>query len=79
VDIYREIGSGEVVKALRNEASCWYDAKDYEKSLACYRKALAEPNPEGNDFHIGRDYYNCATTLIKLKKWQEALDNFLSA
>ncbi len=79
VDLYREIGSGEVVNALRNEASCWHDAKDYEKSLEYYRKALAEPNTETIDFNVGRDYYYCATTLIKLKKWQEALDNFLTA
>ncbi len=79
VDIYREIGSGEVANALRNEAACWYDAKDYEKSLEYYRKALAEPNTETIDFNIGRDYYDCGSTLIKLEKWQEALDNFLSS
>ncbi len=77
--LYREIGSVEMICTLRNEASFWYDAKDYEKALEYYRKALAEPNPDDNEFHTGRDYYNIGTSLLKLDNWQEALDNFLIA
>lgn len=78
IDLYREIGSSEAITAIRNEASAWYDAKNYEKSLEFCVKALKEPNPDCEKVDLGRDLYHLSEAYLKLERWQEALQALLS-
>ena len=79
VVLYREIGSTEAIVQLRCEGDSWYDAKEYEKAHETYVAAINEANPDVADREVAINYANAGSALIKLKRWSEALTNFLAA
>ena len=79
VVLYREIGSTEAIVQLRCEGDSWYDAKEYEKAYDAYVAAIAEANPDVADREVALNYANAGSALIKLKRWSQALTNFLAA
>ena len=64
---------------LRCEGDSWYDAKEYEKAHDAYVAAINEANPDVADREVAINYANAGSALIKLKRWSEALSNFLAA
>ena len=57
----------------------YYAPGEYEKSLECHNKAIADCNPDMTDTNMGCDEYNCGSTLVQLKRYAEALPHLLAA
>jgi tetratricopeptide (TPR) repeat protein len=64
---------------FRDAGRFYYAAGDYEKSLECHNKAIADCNPDLTDTNMGFDEYNCGSTLVQLKRYAEALPHLLAA
>ena len=64
---------------FRDAGRFYYAAGEYEKSLECHNKALADCNPDMTDTNMGCDEYNCGSTLVQLKRYAEALPHLLAA
>jgi tetratricopeptide (TPR) repeat protein len=64
---------------FRDAGRFYYAAGEYEKSLECHNKAIADCNPDMSDTSMGIDEYNCGSALIKLKRYPEALPHMLAA
>ena len=64
---------------FRDAGRFYYAAGEYEKSLECHNKAIADCNPDMTDTNMGCDEYNCGSTLVQLKRYAEALPHLLSA
>ena len=64
---------------FRDAGRFYYAAGEYEKSLECHNKAIADCNPDMTDTNIGCDEYNCGSTLVQLKRYAEALPHLLAA
>ena len=64
---------------FRDAGRFYYAAGEYEKSLECHNKAIAECNPDMTDTNMGCDEYNCGSTLVQLKRYAEALPHLLAA
>ena len=64
---------------FRDAGRFYYAAGEYEKSLECHNKAIADCNPDMTDTNMGCDEYNCGSTLVQLKRYTEALPHLLAA
>ena len=64
---------------FRDAGRFYYAAGEYEKSLECHNKAIADCNPDMTDTNMGYDEYNCGSTLVQLKRYAEALPHLLAA
>jgi tetratricopeptide (TPR) repeat protein len=64
---------------FRDAGRFFYAAGEYEKSLECHNKAIADCNPDMTDTNMGCDEYNCGSTLVQLKRYTEALPHLLAA
>jgi len=64
---------------FRDAGRFYYAAGEYEKSLECHSKAIADCNPDMTDTNMGCDEYNCGSTLVQLKRYAEALPHLLAA
>ena len=64
---------------FRDAGRFFYAAGEYEKSLECHNKAIADCNPDMTDTNMGCDEYNCGSTLVQLKRYAEALPHLLAA
>jgi len=64
---------------FRDAGRFFYAAGQYEKSLECHNKAIADCNPDMTDTNMGCDEYNCGSTLVQLKRYTEALPHLLAA
>ena len=64
---------------FRDAGRFYYAAGEYEKSLECHRKAIADCNPDMSDTNMGCDEYNCGSALVQLKRYAEALPHLLAA
>jgi tetratricopeptide (TPR) repeat protein len=64
---------------FRDAGRFYYAAGEYEKSLECHNKAIADCNPDMTDTNLGCDEYNCGSTLVQLKRYAEALPHLLAA
>jgi len=64
---------------FRDAGRFYYAAGEYEKSLECHNKAIADCNPDMTDTNMGCDEYNCGSTLVQLKRYVEALPHLLAA
>ena len=64
---------------FRDAGRFYYAAGEYEKSLECHNKAIAECNPDMSDTNMGCDEYNCGSALVQLKRYAEALPHLLAA
>jgi len=64
---------------FRDAGRFYYAAGEYEKSLECHNKAIADCNPDMTDTNMGCDEYNCGSTLVQLKRYSEALPHLLAA
>ena len=64
---------------FRDAGRFYYAAGEYEKSLECHNKAIADCNPDMTDTNMGCDEYNCGSTLVQLKRYAEALPHLLAA
>ena len=78
-EIYTELGSPELLTALRYEGDSWYNAKEFEKAFLTYKRAFDVPNPDIAEGNLAMMYGNAAGALQRLKKWPEALEYFLKA
>ena len=79
VEIYSEMGSPELLNALRYEGDSWYNAKEFEKAFLTYKRAFDVPNPDVAENNLAMMYGNAAGALQRMKKWPEALEYFLKA
>jgi len=64
---------------FRDAGRFYYAAGEYEKSLECHNKAIADCNPDMTNTNMGCDEYNCGSTLVQLKRYAEALPHLLAA
>ena len=64
---------------FRDAGRFYYAAGEYEKSLECHNKAIADCNPDMTDTNMGCDEYNCGSALVQLKRYAEALPHLLAA
>ena len=64
---------------FRDAGRFYYAAGEYEKSLECHRKAIADCNPDMSDTNMGCDEYNCGSALVQLRRYAEALPHLLAA
>jgi tetratricopeptide (TPR) repeat protein len=64
---------------FRDAGRFFYAAGEYEKSLECHNKAIADCNPDMTDTNMGCDEYNCGSALVQLKRYAEALPHLLAA
>lgn len=64
---------------FRDAGRFYYAAGEFEKSLECHNKAIADCNPDMSDTNMGCDEYNCGSTLVQLKRYAEALPHLLAA
>ena len=64
---------------FRDAGRFYYAAGEYEKSLECHNKAIADCNPDMTDTNMGCDEYNCGSTLVQLKRYAEAVPHLLAA
>ena len=64
---------------FRDAGRFYYAAGEYEKSLECHNKAIADCNPDMTDINMGVDEYNCGSALVQLKRYPEALPHLLAA
>ena len=67
------------IEMFRDAGRFYYAAGEYEKSLECHNKAIADCNPDMTDTNMGCDEYNCGSTLVQLKRYAEALPHLLAA
>ena len=64
---------------FRDAGRFYYAAGEYEKSLECHNKAIADCNPDMTDTNMGCDEYNCGSAMVQLKRYAEALPHLLAA
>ncbi len=64
---------------FRDAGRFYYAAGEYEKSLECHNKAIADCNPDMTVTNMGCDEYNCGSTLVQLKRYAEALPHLQAA
>ena len=76
LSLYREMGSVEVVNALKSEGDFWFEAKEYEKAQAIYISITTEGNPDIKDEDLVWAYDSSAQAFESLKKWNQALEHF---
>ena len=79
VVLLKEDDPAAATEMFRDAGRFYYAADEFEKSLECHQKALADCNPDMSDTSMGIDEYNCGSALIKLKRYPEALPHMLAA
>ena len=79
VVLLKEEDPAAATEMFRDAGRFYYAAGEYEKSLECHNKALADCNPDMTDTNMGYDEYNCGSTLVQLKRYVEALPHLLAA
>ena len=57
-------------RAMRSEGALYFSAKEYERVVECFRKAL-EINPL-----YARTWFTLGVSLVRLERWTEAKDAF---
>ena len=79
IELLEEVGSPDVLKAYRDEASFAFDAKNYEESLKWYQKALQYISPDDTDFNKAWDHFHVARSLLKLERYEESIQQLKTA
>ena len=79
VVLLKEEDPDAATEMFRDAGRFYYAAGEFEKSLECHNKAIAECNPDMSDTNLGCDEYNCGSTLVQLKRYAEALPHLLAA
>ena len=79
VVLLKEDDPAAATEMFRDAGRFYYAAGEYEKSLECHNKAIADCNPDMTDTNMGCDEYNCGSTLVQLKRYAEALPHLLAA
>jgi len=79
VVLLKEEDPAAAAEMFRDAGRFYYAAGEYEKSLECHNKALAECNPDMTDTNMGCDEYNCGSAMAQLKRFAEALPHLLAA
>ena len=79
VVLLKEEDPAAATEMFRDAGRFYYAAGEFEKSLECHRKAIAECNPDMSDTNLGCDEYNCGSALVQLKRYAEALPHLLAA
>ena len=79
VVLLKEEDPAAAAEMFRDAGRFYYAAGEYEKSLECHNKAIADCNPDMTDTNMGCDEYNCGSTLVQLKRYAEALPHLLAA
>ena len=79
VVLLKEEDPAAATEMFRDAGRFYYAAGEYEKSLECHNKAIADCNPDMTDTNMGCDEYNCGSTLVQLKRYAEALPHLLAA
>lgn len=77
VDILKEDYPVEATDMLREAGRFFFNAGEYEKSLDCHIKAIAEIDLDLTDWTIAIDNYNVGYAYMKLKKYPEAITHLL--
>jgi tetratricopeptide (TPR) repeat protein len=79
VVLLKEEDPAAAAEMFRDAGRFYYAAGEYEKSLECHNKAIAECNPDMTDSNMGCDEYNCGSAMVQLKRYVEALPHLLAA
>jgi tetratricopeptide (TPR) repeat protein len=79
VEIYQSLGSEDAIHLLNEEGDAWYEAKEYQKSFAAYKRAIEDSNPDICDSIVARNYADAGTALEKMRDWEQALIHFREA
>ena len=79
VVLLKEEDPAAATEMFRDAGRFYYAAGEFEKSLECHRKAIADCNPDMSDTNMGCDEYNCGSALVQLKRYAEALPHLLAA
>lgn len=79
VVLLKEEDPAAATEMFRDAGRFYYAAGEFEKSLECHRRAIAECNPDMSDTNLGCDEYNCGSALVQLKRYAEALPHLLAA
>jgi len=79
VVLLKEEDPAAATEMFRDAGRFYYAAGEYEKSLECHNKALADCNPDMSDTNMGCDEYNCGSAMVQLKRYAEALPHLLAA
>jgi tetratricopeptide (TPR) repeat protein len=79
VVLLKEEDPAAATEMFRDAGRFYYAAGEYEKSLECHNKAIADCNPDMSDTNMGCDEYNCGSAMVQLKRYAEALPHLLAA
>lgn len=79
VALLQEENPAAATEMFRDAGRFFYAAEEFEKSLECHLKALADCNPDMSDTNMGVDEYNCGSAMVQLKRYADALPHLLAA
>ena len=76
LSLYREIGSTEVVNALKSEGDFWFEAKEYANAQQAYFAITTEGNVDITEGDIAWAYDSSAQAFQKMKEWRKAVEHY---
>ena len=79
VDVLKEDDPVEATDMLREAGRFFFDAGEYQKSLDCHIRAIAEIDLDLTDWTIGIDNYNVGYANMMLEKYPEAVSHLIKA
>ena len=79
VDVLKEDDLVEATDMLREAGRFFFDAGEYQKSLDCHIRAIAEIDLDLTDWTIGIDNYNVGYANMMLEKYSEAVSHLIKA
>ena len=79
VEVLKEDDLVEATDMLREAGRFFFDAGEYQKSLDCHIRAIAEIDLDLTDWTIGIDNYNVGYANMMLEKYPEAVSHLIKA
>ena len=77
IEIAENIGIEEVDDLHRDQGRFFFDAGEYENSIAAHQRAIESTHKYFRDESVGIDYFNIAMGLYELGRYGESIDAYL--
>ena len=73
------IGIEEIDDLYRDQGRYFFDAGEYENSIACHKRAIESTEQYFRDESLGIDYFNIGMGLYELGRYEESIDAYLKS